>query len=195
MRPGHKTGVLIISIDDTCAWTRPKNATLLHIQCTCSASLNHVCDNYMWPRPHPLDHDTCSLNFADTLLDPANPSWCVAGTALILSSTQYTRGVRAQCIHITVHGREYGGFPLVEHEQQLQLSFQLLAYSTSDGPTSHSNLVVFQWQRTQCHANEANSHTAKNSCKKICCIIYKYVTLLTSHTYIYFCRFKGIHTN
>ena len=117
----------------------------------------------IWPRPHPLDYDTCSLNFADrsTLFDPADPSWCVAGTALILSSTQYTRGVRAQCIHITVHGREYGGFPLVEHEQQLQLSFQLLAYSTSDGPTSHSNLVVFQWQRTQCHANETSSHTAK----------------------------------
>ena len=54
-----------------------------------------------------------------TLLDAGDLGWCIAN--LILSSTQYTRGVQAQCVHVTVHGREYGGFPLVEHEQQLEL--------------------------------------------------------------------------
>ena len=54
-----------------------------------------------------------------TLLDASDLSWCIAN--LILTSTQYTRGIQAQCVHITVHGREYGGFPFVEHEQQLEL--------------------------------------------------------------------------
>ena len=54
-----------------------------------------------------------------TLLDASDLSWCTAN--LILPSTQCTRGVQAQCVHITVQGREYGGFPLVEHEQQLEL--------------------------------------------------------------------------